>query len=761
MMTPANLALLANLELDQALWVKVVAVVVMVLTIVLSRMNYTRRRAPGVATLEIFRCLAMALILFTLLKPEWVERTIIEEKPVVVVLKDISSSMTTRDVIQAKGQRAQTRENWVNQQLQTMRTNFFPALTNRGINVVVEDFALTQTNALLGRADGTDLHTALASPLKRYQKDLRAVLVLSDGDSNSGKDPQEAAMRLRENDVPVYSIAVGEDRWMPDVELEPVKAPSFGMLGQPISIPFSIRNHLPDPVKGVKIRLSASGVTLVEKEIYVPAFGKKADAIVWVPKQLGSFTLTLRVPERPGEYIPENNKRSFFLNVRPEKLNVLIVETSPRWEYRYLRNALTRDPEVETLHVLLLHPNGVGTGSGLNYISKFPETREQLAKYDVVFLGDVGMGDGELTEEQCQLIRGLVERQGSGLVFMPGPRGRQLELAGQPSHPLYDLLPVTYNNRTANNPWGRWGRWGAHEEKLTLTSDGRGHHLTLLHNSEEYNEQIWSRQLPGFNWCADVIRRRAGSQVLGVAKERYLLDDKGARIPLLVTQSFGAGDVLFMGTDSAWRWRRGVEDKYHYRFWGQVVKWMARKRKMAQGDGIRLTYTPENPQIGETLFLYATLLGLGQNQTNEEVTATLTTPSGIPQSFKLKQKDQDWGVYEGQVVLEEGGAKPYQVKLETTSGRGRLSKEIQVGSRKPEKLGEPAKYALLSDISDLTRGDSRTYTKAGEVLSQISALKRREPDEDRFQLWANGWWAAFLLLMLAVYWTMRKVLGLI
>ena len=36
MMTPANLALLANLELDQALWVKVVAVVVMVAVAVVT-----------------------------------------------------------------------------------------------------------------------------------------------------------------------------------------------------------------------------------------------------------------------------------------------------------------------------------------------------------------------------------------------------------------------------------------------------------------------------------------------------------------------------------------------------------------------------------------------------------------------------------------------------------------------------------------------------------------------------------------------------
>ena len=56
------------------------------------------------------------------------------------------------------------------------------------------------------------------------------------------------------------------------------------------------------------------------------------------------------------------------------------------------------------------------------------------------------------------------------------------------------------------------------------------------------------------------------------------------RLPLLVTRTFGAGKVLFMGTDGAWRWRKGVEDKYHYRFWGQVVRWMAYQRNMAKGE---------------------------------------------------------------------------------------------------------------------------------------------------------------------------------
>src|SRR5207244_6276853 len=124
---------------------------------------------------------------------------------------------------------------------------------------------------------------------------------------------------------------------------------------------------------------------------------------------------------RPGdETLTDNNELSAPIAIRDEKLTVLIVESLPRWEYRYLRNALSRDPGVE-LACLLFHP-GLGKVGGGNkdYIKKFPEGLDELAKFDVVFLGDVGLDENQLTVEDCRLLKGLVEHQASGLVFMPG-----------------------------------------------------------------------------------------------------------------------------------------------------------------------------------------------------------------------------------------------------------------------------------------------------------------------------------------------------
>ena len=51
---------------------------------------------------------------------------------------------------------------------------------------------------------------------------------------------------------------------------------------------------------------------------------------------------------------------------------MLVVESYPRWEYRYLRNALSRDPGVE-LSCLLFHPGLSKPGGGnKDYIKQFP-----------------------------------------------------------------------------------------------------------------------------------------------------------------------------------------------------------------------------------------------------------------------------------------------------------------------------------------------------------------------------------------------------
>ena len=564
---------------------------VMVLSAWLGWSIWQRNGRRGkVGLLELLRFAAVTLLAFTFLQPEYVRLIERTEQPQVAILNDLSGSMLTRDVVSTN--EIITRSEWLEEQ--TKREYWKPLET--GSEVMIESFAappdLSATNAVAQpREIGTDL-TAALSGLIEQQKNLKAVLMLTDGDWNLGPSPIGVATRFRDQEIPIYSIVTGQDQPIADLSLEEVTAPAYGLFGEQIAIPFTIQSHLPRDVS-TEISLMSNREVLASKKITLPANSRLRDSIMWYPREVGEFNLRLDFPVEVDEALRDNNSADFHIAVRVVKLSVLVVDSQPRWEYRFLRNALARDPGVD-LNCVLLHPK-IAPGGGRDYLSSFPGSREMLSRYDVIFLGDVGVGEHQLSESDAELIKGLVEQQGSGLVFMPGRRGNHLSLMNSE---LNELMPVVLDDERPK------GVGMNNESVLTLSNLGRGHLLTRFDADEMVNDQIW-KMLPGFYWSTAVTKSRPGTEVLAVHSE---LRNQFGRIPLLAIRNAGRGKVLFMGTDSAWRWRRGVEDKFHYRFWSQVARWMAHKRHLAEKEGIRLSFHPETPKVGDRVFMQATVL---------------------------------------------------------------------------------------------------------------------------------------------------------
>lgn len=706
----------------------------------LSFENWRRRGRNRVTLfLETLRMVAITLLCVTLLKPEIIRETNANQRPEVAILFDASGSMHTRDVTMEEDTVLERRE-WVAKQKEAK----FWAPIERNAAVALEDFSPPPgEEAKSQEEEGTDINRALEKVLQREHR-LKAVLLISDGDWNLGKSPVSAATRFRTLNVPVFTIATGSEKPLPDIALLNVSAPSYGLLGEQVSIPFKIQNYFNREVK-TTVSLQSQGIEVARKDVVLPPFGLVQDSLVWSPQDLGEFPLTVKLPVEKEESLTDNNEQNFRMSVRAEKLNVLVVESSPRWEYRFLRNALARDPGVD-MQCLLLHP-GLAPGDGRNYIQKFPDNKEALSKFDVVFLGDVGIGPKELTEEDAERIKGLVEQQGSGLVFLPGAAGRELTLT---KSALNDLLPVSFDT---SKPKGVALPTQSH---LNLTGAGRGHLLTMLAADEDKNQNVW-KNLPGFYWCAAVEKNRPGSEVLAVHSS---LRNAWGRMPLLVTRPYGNGKVLFMGTDGAWRWRRGVEDKYHYRFWGQVVRWMAHQRHLAQGVGIRLTYSPEDPRAGETVYMQATVLDAnGYPVEKGLVSGSIKAPTGNQENVEFSSVQGGWGVFKSSFVPSVGGA--YKVRLACEEAGRNLETEIIVTRPNREKLGQPANVSAMREMADITRGESGGVADLPAILKKILVLPEPQPIEKRIRLWCNPWWGGAILLVFALYWTFRKLAGMI
>jgi hypothetical protein len=735
-----------NLHFSPTLLTLAVGIIAALILVIVCLASY--RRSPNKkrsAALECLRFFIGLLVIALLWQPEWLTVIHPNTKPRIAILWDDSKSMTTTDAqlpqLFSPTKEIVTRAEFTSQ---ILNSSLWNSLSANGANeIITRSFSTLPEDTSLHAAAGTDLTSPLEETLEK-ESNLRAAIVISDGDWNLGQPPVSAAQKFLLRKVPLFTIPTGSSVRLPDLDLLAVNAPTYGIVGENIQIPFSIRSSLDREVK-TTIRLKDETGRERTKAIVLPPNKTTYDTMLWKLEKEGSSTLDLSFPPAQGELVPSNNSRKFTMAGKPEKIRVLVIDSLPRWEYRFLRNALSRDPGVE-LSCLLFHPQ-LGIGGGPDYVEKFPDKIEDLAKYDVIFIGDVGIGNDQLTKEQCTLVRGLVENQASGLVFLPGPQGNQFSLLDTD---LADLVPVYLDASK------KTGNTEATPSPLALTSDGASSLLTMLGDTEEDNPLVW-RSLPGFYWHAPIERAKAGTTVLAVHANRS--SGNYGRIPLIITKTAGSGKILYMGIDSAWRWRRGVEDKYHYRFWGQVARWMSYQRNMAAGQRVRIFYTPERPAPGDTVTLHANAFDKnGAPLSDGNVTLSLTAPNGTTRSIDLNKDDSSWGSFTGRFAIDSPGAWKLSAGIANDDAKP-VETTLLAQAVDLEKTGQPARPEVLEEMSRIAKARMIQPDALTDLIKEITALPEPRPLENRIPLWHHWITLTSIIVLLAIFWIARKFNG--
>ncbi len=697
-------------------------------------------------SLEILRLFCITFVCVMLMDPEWRRIQESDLQPEIAIIWDDSLSMDTEDVRRPDFMEG-SEDILTRRQLVTrlLKSEFWKSFEDGDRNRVTRSSfgtIATDASALEKSMSGSNPHEALTQILENGQN-LRAAIFIGDGDWNLGNSPISAAQQFRLKDIPIYTLATGSDKRLPDLELSAVNAPTYGIEGENVQIPFTIQSSLARDIR-TQVRIRSESGKERYKDITLRANSTHYDSMLWRIEKEGVSKLQISIPFANGELIRSNNQQEFIMSGKPESIRVLVIETLPRWEYRFIRNALSRDPGVQ-VDCLLLHPD-LGKGNGPDYIQAFPEKIEDLQKYDVIFIGDVGIGEKQLSVEQANLIKGLVENQASGIVFIPGSQGNQYTLD---QSELGDLIPVELD------PEHKEGLSESVETPMRLTPEGEKSLLTMLGDNENQNETIW-RSLPGFYWQAAVTKPKAGSTILAVNEARR---NSSGRLPILVTSRAGSGKVLYMAIDSAWRWRRGVEDRYHYRFWGQVARWMSYQRNMAAGERIRLFYTPERPKPGDFVSLAANAFDAqGAPLSEGNLQVELRAPDGKVSQTTLPKNEGAWGHFTGQFKISQPGEWHIKVSI-PSDPKTQIEAKIISQSEAIEKTGRPARLEVLEEIAKVSGGRLITPARLDELIKEINALPQPQALISSTKLWAHWLTPTLLILLLALFWIGRKLNG--
>lgn len=649
-----------------------------------------------------------------------------------------------------------------------------------------------EEEAAEGWDQATDLANAMTTVLEQVPPDnLAGLVMMTDGRHNRPGRVEDVARRFGILDAPIGVVGIGSEESPRDAAILEVRSPDAIYLGDRLRVAAVVKF---DGYRGrrAKVVLKKGEEIIQEKIIPIPQDHHREEVrFNDVPEVDGINAYSVELENLGEEYFDQNNRWQFETAITDARTNVLIVDSHPRWEFRYLRNLFYgRDKSIHLQYVLLEPdtilgqtvspvPASAARKFGDAQATELPISEEEWRKFDVIIIGDVP--SESIDENTWDIIRGCVTERAAFLVAIAGPRHMP---HGIESETARDLLPINYTP-------GSRTFFGSKEKpfRLVLTAQGRNHPVTAQSDSRLENERLWG-EFPDFRWRLPVEGVKEGADVLVVASSEDSegtavsdLDDlssalsrlaqrkdREAKNAILVSQQVGNGKVAMMLTDRTWRLREGVGDIYHHRLWGQLVRWGAGPNLRSGTSSVRLGTDNLSYTGDDRIQITARLLDIEKNPVRDEsLKAEVWRDGEKLTTVQMSYLEGSPGLH-GAQAGPFSGSGDYQIKLVgkkaaellEADGDGGVSTAFRVvGAMSPVELSETTlNRPLLDTLADLSGG----RVVAPEDAQQLAGLfltgeeTREELRETR--LWDHWILLALFCALLTSEWGIRRGSGL-
>ena len=421
--------------------------------------------------------------------------------------------------------------------------------------------------------------TRIGDSLKQLSEEtsdlpIGAVVLLSDGDDNSGGISTDTINALRARHIPVHTVGFGRERAAHDVALDDVVVAPRALADSRLAAKVTLHQR---GYAGAKINLTIRDVSTGQSKVLAartitlgPDGNLQTETLMFDIGGAGAKTLQIAAFPLAGEENTANNALTRVVNVGADARRILYIEGEPRWEYKFIREAEEEDRMVQIVSMVRTSENKIyrqGISNPQELADGFPSRAEDLFAYQGLIIGSVEAA--YFSPVQQQLIRDFVDRRGGGLLLLGG----QFSLAdgGWNATNLTDLFPTTLP--TQANTFHREAdpRNGTTHTFAELAPDGVDSVITRLVDDPAANAEKW-KKLPYLMDYEDPGTPKPGATVLA-----NMITPEGRKLPLLITENFGRGRTAIMATGGSWRWQMSLPlgDTAHHLFWQQLLRWLA------------------------------------------------------------------------------------------------------------------------------------------------------------------------------------------
>ncbi len=672
------------------------------------------------------RFLALALICFLLFEPVLQQFRSTERPPVLAVLVDDSQSMqvvTAGDTSAARPNAARTS---VRPVLDALQDEAMPG-TARFFRVGEASRALSGAIIDSLRFDGarTDLASGLqAAPEELRDENLGGIVLVSDGQYNTGQNPLRVADR---SPVPVHTVTVGDTARQRDLRVQDISTNDRAYLNSsvPVRVTLSVTEG---PGQPVPVTLEQSGRTLDQRPVRLPdGTGEVSVDLTFEPEQAGLQQVTVRVPELAGEVTTRNNAQSTSLRVLESKRQVLLLGAAPAPDVSALRRVYERTADTEVTA-------RIPTPDGTFLEGPLPD---DLSAFDVVVLA--GFPSPSVPDDVVQRVATLVNDGTPALFFLD----RQTDLAAWTEH-FETSLPARPDASTSSFA----------EASFRIVESARQHPVFRIEGAEgALFERLPPLQVPASAWTPT-----PDAQVLGTAAT--------TSAPLLVLRRrAGLRTAAFLGS-GVWRWallpsELRAADPLWPGLASNLLRWAG-----TEADDSPVRVRPTASTFGGTdavSFAGQVYDQSRQPVSDATVTVTVTDSTGTEYPYTMDPTGQ--GRYTLDVGTLPEGTYQYEAQAqlgETDLGTDRG--EFSVAPLRIEYQSPRADAGLMRHLASRAGGTAYTPETIDRLPAELAGQASFSSDvvqrSSEAELWRTSLFLIAILALLASEWTLRKFLGL-
>ncbi len=608
--------------------------------------------------------------------------------------------------------------------------------------MISDDSILTTKN--LSAMKAGEPETSIAESLEAVAKaggvPPAGIVLVSDGIDNASSRRFESVLQdLGARGIPVYTVPIGLAA-PDDVSIRNIVIQEVAYSGDKVPVRVQIQS------KGYEKRTARLSVLLNDRRVSsrIVRFDgglqfEEVDFRVDVHEK-GAAQIDVIIEPFDDEVSTANNQVARSIRVVNEKVNVLYIEGNARWEFRYLRAILKRDPRINATFIA----SNVGPEVARNspeHIERFPNNRKDAFQYDLVILGDVNASffkDGEFG-----LLEELIRDRGASLLMLCGPMYSPGSYAGTR---VQAMLPVRFDGEAG---------WEKIAESVypVLTPEGRSSLVMTLENEVELNDRIWSRMAP-MDQLPPLLSAKAGATVLAVLSDSTARDQG---YPLVAWQRYGTGKCMSIASDRLWRLRYKTGDKYHWRVWSQCIQFMTLSRLMGEHKRIRLETDRSVYPVDGQCRLYAHVLDDSFEPVVQpvfEVYVTSIDGGQTKELVSLRPDKSQPGLYEGYFAPPAAGG--YRLEANENDQRISSSTEFQVTEVNRELADTNVDLANLERIANLTGGERLSIQDISKLASLVNTEPMTTEVRSERSLWDNGWVLLLLLGLVGIEWIQRR-----